>query len=63
MKGGVNLADNISGLITALNTAITSFFSVDTGGQAAVGIGLLTGTVLAIALLRKGANKSKKVIG
>lgn len=58
------MADNITGLITALNTAITGFFSVETGtGTAAVGIGLLTGTVLAVALLRKGAMKSKKVLG
>ena len=63
MKGGVNLAENITSLISALNTAITGFFSTATVGEAVSGIGLLTGAVIAVALLRKGANKSKKVIG
>ena len=57
------MTEAITGLVSALGSLVTGLFSVSGEGAAISGIGLLTGAVLAVGLLRKGAGKSKKVIG
>lgn len=57
------MTEIITSLITSLGTLITGLFSTATAeGGAAIGIGVLTGGVLGVALLRKGAFKAKKAM-
>lgn len=57
------MAEAITGIVTALGSLVTGLFATSGTGAEIAGIGILTGTVLAVGLLRKGAGKSKKVIG
>lgn len=58
------MTEMITGLISSINTLITGLFSTSTeAGGATVGIGVLTGAVLAVALLRKAAGRAKSAIG
>lgn len=57
------MTEAITGIVSALGTLVTGFFSTAGAGETLAGVGLLTGTVLAVGLLRKGAGKSKRIIG
>lgn len=57
------MTEAITGIVSALGTLITGLFSTSGAGETLAGVGLLTGTVLAVGLLRKGAGKSKRIIG
>lgn len=57
------MADMITSLIASIGTMLTSLFSTAAAEGATTGIGVLTGGVLAVALLRKVAGRSKKAIG
>ena len=57
------MTETITGIITALGSLVTGLFATTGEGASLTGIGMLTGAVLAVALLRKGAGKSKNVIG